>query len=153
MTDYLHKVPVMQSANGISLSWTPSLFSIENFWLFVGQTQEPILLKDFSNSTENFFCCNSIPGNHITTKFCTYHDSTAVVACAKFCRDHLIRIWMRAKQNCYQIQITKAKMLVKWDMLFPYGVLMDTWSKILPLSVSTPPSGRAWPNGSVPRAW
>ena len=47
MIDYLHKVPVMQSPNGISLSWTPSLFSIENFWLFVGQTQEPILLKIF----------------------------------------------------------------------------------------------------------
>ena len=46
---------------------------------------------------EKLFRCNSIPGYTIATKFCTYHDSTAVVACAKFCNDRSISIWMRTK--------------------------------------------------------
>ena len=35
----------------------------------------------------------------IATKFCTWHDSTAVVSCAKFCNDQLIGIWIRIKRN------------------------------------------------------
>ena len=38
------------------------------------------------NSTENQFCCNSSWESLITTSFCTCHDSTDVVPCAKFDR-------------------------------------------------------------------
>ena len=50
--------------------------------------------------------CNSTPLYHIATKFCTCHDSTAVVACAKFCSDHNIIHWMRFKHNFHWLWIT-----------------------------------------------
>ena len=45
---------------------------------------------------------NSIAGdeiytNQITTNLCTWHDSTAVILCAKCCSDQLIAIWKRVK--------------------------------------------------------
>ena len=45
------------------------------------------------------FSSNSITRNHIATQFGICHDIPAVVPCAKFCSDHLISIWMRAKWN------------------------------------------------------
>ena len=35
----------------------------------------------------------------IATKFCTWHDSWAVVTCAKFCCDMITSNWIRAKWN------------------------------------------------------
>ena len=35
------------------------------------------------------FCNNPVSGTKITTNFCTCHDSTAVVTCAKICCVHL----------------------------------------------------------------
>ena len=63
-----------------------------------------------SNSMEISFSCNSITGDHIPTKFGTYHDNPAVVPCAKYCSDHFISIWMRAKWNWN----CDGKLLVKW---------------------------------------
>ena len=60
------------------------------------------------------FRFNSITGNHIATKFGTCHDSPAVVPCAKYCSDHFISIWMRAKWNFHHIWIVMEKLLVKW---------------------------------------
>ena len=54
-------------------------------------------------------CHNSVAGHQIATNFCTCHDSTAVVPCAKFCSDHCIRIEMRANR----IWIAMEKPLVK----------------------------------------
>ena len=45
-----------------------------------------------SNIMENLYCCNFITDHLIATNFCTCHDSTAVMACAKFCSKHFIRI-------------------------------------------------------------
>ena len=67
-----------------------------------------------SNSMENSFSSNSITVDHIATKFGTCHDSQAVVPCAKFCSDHFISTWMRAKWNFHHIRIVMAKLLVKW---------------------------------------
>ena len=67
-----------------------------------------------SNSMENSFSSNSITVDHIATKFYTCHDSQAVVPCAKFCSDHFINTWMRAKWNFHHIWIVMAKLLVKW---------------------------------------
>ena len=41
------------------------------------------------------------------------HDSTDVVACAKICSDHIIRIWIRAKFDFDLIWITMENLLVK----------------------------------------
>ena len=63
---------------------------------------------------ENSFSSNSITIDHIATKFGTCHDSPAVVPCAKFCSDHFISTWMRAKWNFHHIWIVMEKSLVKW---------------------------------------
>ena len=60
------------------------------------------------------FSSNSITDDHIATKFGTCHDSPAVVPCAKYCSDHFISIWMRAKWNFHHIWIVMEKSLVKW---------------------------------------
>ena len=58
----------------------------------------PTLIRHSQFSFEVIlYCCNLVIDNQITTDFCTCHDSIAVVSCAKFCCDPLIRIWMRRK--------------------------------------------------------
>ena len=63
---------------------------------------------------ENCFQGNSILRYYIATKFCTCHDSTAVVPCAKFHGDHCTTTWMRAEWNFHRIWITMEKPFVKW---------------------------------------
>ena len=60
------------------------------------------------------FC--SHPNNNIViaTIFGTWHDSWAVVACAKFCRDMITSNWIKAKWNFHRIWIVMEKSLVKW---------------------------------------
>ena len=60
------------------------------------------------------FC--SHPNNDIViaTIFGTWHDSWAVVACAKFCRDMITSNWIKAKWNFHRIWIVMEKSLVKW---------------------------------------
>ena len=50
----------------------------------------------------------------IATKFGTWHDSWAVVACAKCCVDIITSNWIRAKWNFHRIWIVMEKSLVKW---------------------------------------
>ena len=45
------------------------------------------------------FCFNSIPDYRLATIFCTCHESIAVAACAKFCSDHTVSIWLKAKRD------------------------------------------------------
>ena len=52
----------------------------------------------------NFAC-----DNQITTNVCTGHDSTAVMAHAKFCSDQFATIWITAKWNSHQIWIASEK--------------------------------------------
>ena len=40
---------------------------------------------------------SSFSRHGITTNLCTFHDSTAVMTCAKFCSDQLHMIWTRDK--------------------------------------------------------
>ena len=63
---------------------------------------------------ETLPCCNSITCHQITTKFCTGHDSTAVVTWAKLCSDHSVRTWMRVKWNFHHFWNVMEKLLVKW---------------------------------------
>ena len=73
-----------------------------------------IFLSYNSVSMENWFQCNSSAGYHITTKFCTCHDSTAVMLCAKFHIGHFITIWKISGWNFHHIWITMEKTFVKW---------------------------------------
>ena len=49
----------------------------------------------------------------IATKFCTWHDSCAVVACAKICRDLMASNGTTARRSFHRIWITGKKPLVK----------------------------------------
>ena len=64
-----------------------------------------------SNSMKISPSCNSITADPVPTNFCTYHDSTAVMSCAKFLSDHFIRIEVRVKKSIID------KMLVKWALV------------------------------------
>ena len=65
------------------------------------------------NSMETSPCCNSFACHQIATNFCTCHDSTAVVPCAKFCSDHCVRIEAKVKLNFHRIWIAMEDTLVK----------------------------------------
>ena len=60
------------------------------------------------------FCSHPNTNKVIATIFGTWHDSWAVVACAKFCCDMVISNWIRAKWNFHRIWIVMEKSLVKW---------------------------------------
>ena len=75
------------------------------------------------NSIEISFYSKSVPDNHIATKFCTCHDSLAVMACAKFCSDCYVRIGIRAKWIIRQVWIVMGKSLVRWVPCYPYGCM------------------------------
>ena len=69
------------------------------------------------------FCSYPNTKKVIATIFGTWHDSWAVVACAKFCRNIIISNWIRAKWNFHRIWIVMEKSLVKWVpglLLFPH---------------------------------
>ena len=50
----------------------------------------------------------------IAIKFCTWHDSCIVVACAKFCSDMIPYNGVTLKPIFHQIWITMGKFFVKW---------------------------------------
>ena len=60
------------------------------------------------------FCSHPSTNKVIATKFGTWHDSWAVVACAKFCCDMINCNWIRAKWFFHRIWIVMEKSLVKW---------------------------------------
>ena len=60
-------------------------------------------------------CFNSLTGLQIAPNFGTCHDSCAVMASAKICSDHLVRIEICAKLNFQQIWIAMEKMLREMD--------------------------------------
>ena len=60
------------------------------------------------------FCSHLNTNKVIATIFGTWHNSWAVVACAKFCCDMITSYWTRAKCNFHRIWIVMEKSLVKW---------------------------------------
>ena len=58
-----------------------------------------------SNLMDIPFSSNSITCDHSIAKIGTCHDSPAVVPCAKYCSDHFISFWIRAKWNFHHIWI------------------------------------------------
>ena len=67
-----------------------------------------------SNVMEISFCSHPNTNEVIATIFGTWHDSWAVMACAKFCCDMITSNWIRAKCNFHRIWIVMEKSLVKW---------------------------------------
>ena len=68
-----------------------------------------------STSMQNSFHYYPCPNEVLATKFCTWHDSCVVVACAKYCNDQMYRNGTTTKQIVYQIWIMKQKSPVRWD--------------------------------------
>ena len=68
------------------------------------------------NSTimDILFCSSWCNNEFITTKFCTCHDSIAVVTSAKICRNEMVKISIIAKHNLHWIWIVRQKASVKW---------------------------------------
>ena len=60
----------------------------------VGPISLTIVFAHVSNSMENRIYSIRLLAMRSPQMFCTCHDSCAVVACAKICSDHFIRIWM-----------------------------------------------------------
>ena len=72
-------------------------------------------------------CCNSVTGHQIATNFCTYHHSTAVVPCTKFCSDHCIGIEMRAKRHFHRIWIAMEKRQWNGALFMPNVYIQLQW--------------------------
>ena len=70
--------------------------------LFWGSFREGFFHHNW-NSMENLNKCNLIVGYHNATKFCTCHDSTAVMSCVKCHSNHCIIAWMRTEWNFHLI--------------------------------------------------
>ena len=70
-----------------------------------------------SNSIKKYIHHNFILSHQITIKLCTCHDSCAVMACAKFCSDHFIRIWTRVEWYLHWIGILSGKSSIIWSTM------------------------------------
>ena len=60
------------------------------------------------------FCSHPSTNKMIAPKFGTWHDSWAVVACAKFCCNMITSNWIRAKWIFHRIWIVMEKSWGKW---------------------------------------
>ena len=71
LVDSPHNLPVMQEVyHKINKTWAGANFT-DNF-----------------STVIKSFCSFSVVSPLIATNFCTWHDSTAVMPCAKFCNNH-----------------------------------------------------------------
>ena len=66
-----------------------------------------------SNSMEISFHSHLNSNPVIATKFCTWHDSCAVVACAKTCCDPMANNGVMARRSCHRIWNAREQPLVK----------------------------------------
>ena len=100
-----------------SLKWQPDLCPVKHVksQLYMGYIA-PMILADNSNFMEDSYCCNSINDQQVATNFCTCHDSTAVMACAKICSNHFIRNYISTKWKFHQIWIVAEKSRLKWSL-------------------------------------
>ena len=69
-----------------------------------------------SNSMELLFCSHLSCRRVIAMKFCTWHDSCAVVACVKFCSNIKYYNGVTWKPIFHWIWITMEKSFIKWAL-------------------------------------
>ena len=65
-------------------------------------------------------CSHPDSDQRIVTKFCTWHDSCAVVACARICCNLMASNWIIGRQTLHQIWIVCNKSFVKCIRLFGF---------------------------------
>ena len=68
-----------------------------------------------SNSLVVLFYSHPNSNEIITPRFCTWHDSCAVMTCAKFWSDLITNNLVTAKQIFHRIWILSEKLLRKWS--------------------------------------
>ena len=81
----------------------PSRLRVKSWLCTVWDPFHERLFHCNSNSMKNWFYHNSIVGHHITTKFCTCHDTTTVMPSAKFHSDHFTTKYLRVEWNFCRI--------------------------------------------------
>ena len=104
--------------------------------------QSPIslMIVRSPNSLENMPCCNSITGHSIATNFCTCHDSTTVVPCAKF-RSH------RSLESMWNQNETLFKSKLRWETHYSWWRhQMETFFVPLALCVGNSPVNGEFPS-------
>ena len=90
---------------------------MHNDWLLYKETQGPFHKQCFqrnSNLIQISFYCHLDSNKLIATKFCTWHDSRAVMACAKFCSEMIPYNRVTLNPIFHRICIVKQKSYVKW---------------------------------------
>ena len=103
-------------------------------------------MKYWLKSCQNYFCCNFVCNDTSMSKFCICHDSSAVVACAKFWLDYFIIFHTRAAHIFIRFGLWAHKPFVKWVAVGGGGC---GWSGLVKLvSVErtrpSPAPGRWW---------
>ena len=120
--------------------WTMILLSYDNpqlwfvwsdqkLWIHPGFVKLAFFYHNL-NLIENMFCYHSYSKEVITAKFCTWHDSTAAMVCAKICTNQTASNEITAK-NCNRFhtwvrnpwwnvaldRINRVSMVAEWDLL------------------------------------
>ena len=88
-------------------SW--NLFWLTSGWPILHHTgfvQEPILQKSLRSKYYIDSCCSWLKNNNqIRSQFCTCHDNSVVVTCAKLWPDWIIRIIIKTKRISERFQL------------------------------------------------
>ena len=72
------------------------------------------IMSSLSKSRENESCSNLKDNDQIRSQFCTCHDSSAVVACAKLWYGLIIRNTIPTRRIFTRFQLWAHKMFVRW---------------------------------------
>ena len=152
MDKWLHHT-VLCGCNYFSMPWSTCWLRVndmqlipvgklaENLYTSPGNQYQGLLsLTSFPSQLKFDEHCNSIPYD-ITAKFCTCHDSSAVLSCAKFCSDYFNRIWMRTKWNIRKILIVMEKIvskMVPWHSLLYWSERISIYHYMLPTMLRFP---------------
>ena len=87
-----------------------------------------------SNSMEILFHFHLDSNTMIDTKFCTWHDSCTVVACAKICCDLMASNGITARQNFHRIWIAGKKIVSETG---PWSHWVSGWLAVSCTALST----------------
>ena len=120
--------------------WVLSMDPGHQLSLAVGSWTGDCLTGDFSSThfiylTEITFICHLNQSSMIAIIFCTCHNGSAVVTCAKFCSNYWNMVSIRAKGNNFSGWIMSAKYSVKWSR----GDVNWQWFLRPLISPQTPP--------------
>ena len=66
----------------------------------------------------NLICCSSNSNELIPTNFCTWHDSSAVMSCAKICRDMITKNGITVKRIVSEKDLCQASQSLPWPSCF-----------------------------------